>query len=126
MIDEITLADNQITLDMIKLLAKGANRLVYAVQTCWWKIGDPIYKHPATNLPCGPRGEMLLETGNPTGFIELAEKNPEHYGRHGLRAFVTAYHGNVVTKKGKLPTSLVGWERYNDLLDKELSTEGKL
>jgi len=111
----------QWSLKDLKALAKQSNRLVYAMNTCWWKIGGPIYSHLDCNLPCGPRSEMLLEMDNPLEFIELAEKNPEHYGKYGLDAFVAAYHGNVIVAKTGLPTSLESWDKYNELLDQEES-----
>jgi len=103
--------------EALKAAAKSYNRLVYGFNTCWWKLGDPIYTHKS-GLPCGPRGEVLLETDDPMGFIEAAEKNPDHYGRHGLKAFAAAYHGNVRTEDGK-PTSFDSWDKYNALIDRE-------
>lgn len=103
-------------LEQLKEIAKKYNRLVYGCQTCWWKIGSPIYKHE-NDLPCGPRGEVLLETDDPVGFIAEALKNPGHYGRNGLDAFVAAYHGNARTVDGK-PTSFETWDKYNELIDK--------
>ena len=109
----------KLTLEQIKALAQHANRLVYAMNTCWWKIGNPIYRHPDGGiLPCGPRGEMLLETDNPLGFIAAAENSVDHYGKHGLRAFVAAYHGNLIADNGN-PTSLKTWQEYNDLISKQ-------
>ena len=107
---------NVASLELIKMLAKKSGRLVYGFQTCWWKIGNPVYTHPDCSLPCGPRKEMLQETDNPLGFIEQAEKNPEHYGKHGLRAFVAAYHGNLVAPN-RCPTSFDSWNKYNDVID---------
>ncbi len=52
------------------------------------------------------------------GFIEAAKADPGYYGRHGLEAFVAAYHGNVVTDDGRA-TSLETWEEYNQLLDEK-------
>ena len=109
---------NRISLETIKALAGVSSRLVYAAQTCWWKVGDPIYKCSDSSLPCGPRGEMLLETDNPLGFIEQAEKNIQHYGKHGIRAFVAAYHENIVVAHNCLPTSFNSWDKYNDIIDK--------
>lgn len=108
---------NTMSLAQIKALAQQSNRLVYAMSTCWWKIGNPIYRtlgeHP---LPCGPRGEMLLETDDPIGFIAAAENSEGHYGKHGLKAFVASYHGNLVTDDGK-PTSFNTWQEYNNLIE---------
>lgn len=107
---------NARSLGQIKVLAAQSNRLVYGFSACWWKVGDPVYSHDESGLPCGPRGEMLLETDDPMSFIAAAEANPAHYGKHGLDAFVAAYHGNTVTETG-LPTSLETWDEYNKLLD---------
>jgi len=104
------------SLETVKELALRSNRLVYGLQTCWWKIGDPCYELPSSGLPCGPRGEILLETDDPIAFIQQAEQNPNHYGKHGINAFMAAYHGNLITEKG-LPTSLETWDMYNDLID---------
>lgn len=106
------------SLSDLKIEARHHNRLVYSISTCWWKLGDPCYRHPNTNLPCDPRGGMLLETDDPVKFIETAEENLNHYGTHGIEAFIAAYHGNVVTDNG-LPTSFNTWDKYNELLDKE-------
>lgn len=112
---------NAMTLDRIKLEARKADRLVYAARTCWWKVGDPIYRLPDTQLPCDPRGSVLFETDKPLDFIEAAEKNQNHYGKHGLEAFVAAYHGNVTTDAGR-PTSFDSWDEYNTLIDAKITT----
>ncbi len=93
--------------------------LVYAMRTCWWKFGRPIYSIPGDKygLPCDPRRSPLLEMTNPLGFIKAAEDNPTHYGRHGLRAFAAAYHGNVVAIETGHPTSLNTWDEYNAVID---------
>ena len=101
-------------LDSIIKLAACSNRLVYAFQTCWWKVGDPIYQK--SGLPCGPRGEMLMETDNPMRFINDAMNNPRHYGEYGLKAFVSGYHGNLITIDKELPSSFDSWDKYNLLL----------
>ena len=111
-------------LKMLKQLAKKSKRLIYAINTCYWKIGNPVYSHPDCDLPCGPRGEMLLEMDNPNEFIRLAEENPDHYGKYGLQAFVAAYHGNIIAignderSMGKI-TSLETWDEYNEVIDRE-------
>lgn len=121
---------NNLSFEQIKQLAQRKHRLVYALQTCWWKLGDPCYTTSSEHgrLPCGPRGEMLLETDNPLAFIKAAEDNPEHYGRNGLDAFAAAYDGNLVTDTGA-PTSFNSWDDYNALIDLQrggigLSSEG--
>ncbi len=112
---DIGLNPHQITLEQIKDKARRCNRLVYAFRTTWWKLGDPPYSK--NGFPCGPRGELLMETYNPQGFIEQAESNPSFYGKHGLDAFVAAYHGNIIVAESNFPTSLERWDLVNQLLD---------
>ena len=107
-------------LSYIKRLAEMNKILVYGASTCYWLIGRPVYSHPDTGLPCGPRSEMLMECHDPSGFIRDAEDNPQYYGRHGLDAFIAAYHGNLVVASSGFPTSYSSWEEYNLLLDKQL------
>jgi len=106
------------SLEEIKKAAFHAWRLVYAIHTCYWKLGNPIYTIPGSSLPCGPRKEVLLETDKPIAFIKAAEDNPSFYGKHGLDSFVAAYHGNIVTEDGR-PTSFKTWNEYDNLLDQE-------
>lgn len=117
--DNIILSPNTIPLTIIKEIAKKEKRLVYAISTCWWKLGNPVYTHPENSLPCDPRGSMLMETDKPLDFILEAEKNPSYYGKHGLNAFTAAYHGNIITKDKGFPTSLNSWNDYNKLLDQQ-------
>lgn len=100
----------------IQLLASSTNRMVYAMNSCWWKVGNPCYALAEKGLPCGPRSEVLLETEDPSSFLKAAQNGIAHYGKWGLCALFTAYHGNVLTDGG-LPTSLNEWYQYNDLMD---------
>lgn len=133
--DDVTgvkLREPQITLEEIKRRVRGTGFICYGGNTCWW-AEHTFYTRPIPNkppdypgLPCDPRGGMLLQvqTGSvaPDGrtidaleFIRKAEQNPSHYGRHGIKAFIAAYHGNVLVD-GK-PWALRDWEDYNRLLD---------
>ncbi len=101
--------------------------LVYAVGSPWWHVNhdgrtaSPY--HLKNGIPCDPCGRVLLQTDDPGGFIAAAICVPrpvDHYGNHGVRAFVAAYHGNVtVLREGirPLPTALDTWEEYNKLID---------
>lgn len=97
-------------------------RLVYSTFSPWWFIlarGDeklPYYLKTSPCLPCDPRGAVLLETTGICAFIDAAEQNVEHYGRHGIEAFVAAYHENVVERDG-MSTSLNNWDEYNNVID---------
>ncbi len=109
------------TFEELKRLAKGKTAY-YAVHTCWWSFTTP-YTLPVPGsaviggLPCDPTGSVLMEA-DAVKFIESAEANFAHYGKHGLRAFAAAFHGNVLTINGK-PTALCGWDHYNALLDRK-------
>jgi len=69
-------------------------------------------------LPCGPRGEVLYQTDDVEGFLSSAEQNPQHYGRHGLEAFMAAHHLNcAVDATTRRPWSFESWDDYNRILD---------
>jgi len=105
-------------------------KIYYGAQTLWWthragdlhstgdlkmKVGPnkDSMKEITTSLPCDPRGGMLFETDDVEAFLKAAEGNPEHYGRHGIRAFELAHHQNC-----SVPFD--NWEGYNDFLDKHV------
>lgn len=96
--------------------AKNADRVVWAVHTCWWYIGTPPYVIGEHKLPCDPRGSMLMEHNKPTEFIAHAEASPANYGEFGLLAFAAAYHSNVIVRATGKPTSFNSWAHYNALL----------
>lgn len=104
-------------LEKLKEMAKNSNILVYSISSCWWKIGHPVYQN-GKGLPCGPRGEMLLETDDPFGFLLAAEKSAHFYGKHGIDALVNSHHENITTNDGR-PTSLSSWEEMNELLEQQ-------
>lgn len=45
-------------------------------------------------IPLDPSGAPLYIADNPKIFIKNAENNPDHYGEHGLDAFMKAHHKN--------------------------------
>lgn len=125
--------------------------VVYAVHTCWWYLCpsdcDLPYSLPGEDrdliltlangqkktikggaIPCDPRGSVLLQTHDVASFLRAAIEKKDHYGRHGLAAFVAAYEGNVVLpdRATLRPTSVAGWHHYNDLLDAYPGTAEKL
>ena len=94
----------------------------YSVHTCWWTHrGEHLYKvpegRPGVGIPCDPRGSPLFQTDDAEGFLQAAEKNPEHYGKHGLRAFMAAHHMNCMAANYR-PSCYEGWEDYNEMLDR--------
>ena len=87
----------------------------YAISTCWWCLLRDHPGYQVQGLPADPRGSMLMQA--PIGpFLKSAEANEAHYGKYGLKAFMSAYHGNLVTDDGR-PTSFEGWKKYEELLD---------
>lgn len=100
--------------------------IFYGANTCWW-THDPSHlcKHPS-GLPCDPRGGMLFETDQVDKFLDAAEASPEHYGRHGLRAFEAAHHLNMrVGIRDHRSTCFREWEEYNAAIDEFLLHTGK-
>lgn len=72
---------------------------------------------------------MMTHEGDWESFLDKAEANPGHYGKHGLRAFEAALHGNITLVGGSVvlpngerapdgyPWSFRSWDAYNRLLD---------
>lgn len=125
------LREPQITLDEIKGRVRRTGFVCYGMRSCWWAEHTfyALPKQPGDRLPglpVDPRGGPLMqvdgrstfggERHDPLEFIRMAERNPSHYGRHGMAAFIAAYHGNVLDEHGN-PTCLRNWEDYNRLLD---------
>lgn len=72
----------------------GSQMAFYAVGCCWWtSFREDLAKHPS-GLPCCPHCKSVLLQANLVPFLENAEAYPEHYGSHGLEAFLLAYHRN--------------------------------
>lgn len=100
--------------------------IFYGANTCWW-THDPehLCKHRTAGLPCDPRGGMLFQTDDVDKFFESALANPEHYGRHGLRAFEAAHHLNMrVGIRDHRSTCFQEWEEYNAAIDEFLLHTG--
>lgn len=118
--DKFELKQPQITFEAVKrrILAENTKIIYYSIGTCWWTMNPrDLYRHPECGLPCDPRGGMLMECHEPLDFLTQAEQNPEHYGKHGIKAFMAAYHGGVRIKASGLPTCFDGWDKYNELID---------
>jgi hypothetical protein len=98
-------------------LAARHKRLFHSMSTYWWIIGNSPYIRKS-GQPCGPQGEILLESDDsPAGFLAMAAKNQKFYGKHGLLALQAAYHGNTIIEETGQPTSLASWDDYNRLID---------
>jgi len=117
--------------DIQRRLQNPNQECVYAVHSPWWSLFEDEwmpYRCPGTRIPCDPRGSVLMQ-GNLRQFWDTAIGSPEHYGRHGINAFMLAFHGNLEVLKAEtlryLPTSLDSWDAYNDLLDMSPSGTAK-
>lgn len=101
------------------IMSGGFPMIFYSVVTCWWTHNERhLCRHPDSGLPCDPRGGVLLQTDKPGEFLQAAKDNPEHYGKHGLRAFMAAHHLNCVVSETDMRSScLRTWEEYNELIN---------
>lgn len=108
--------------------------IYYSAKTCWWTAnpddlccphGNPMSTCPADDrggIPLDPSGSPLFQTRDVEGWLGACEADAQRYGRHGLRALILAYHGNVLSEDD-LPRCSSKWDTYNDLLDHE-DTDG--
>lgn len=73
-----------------------------------------IRKPGAHRIPTDPTGAPLYqftEKKDIENWIAAAENKPEHFGKHGIDAFLKAHHQNC---DGKCFNS---WDSYNSLID---------
>lgn len=81
--------------------------------------------NPIGGLPCDPRGSVLLQ-GCAWKFIGAARENPDHYGKHGLRAFAAAHSANTIESlPSPVPWSTDAWAEINAALDRHDAREMK-
>ena len=127
----VKIANPRTLTNLDEIRAAKPEMVFYSTKTCWWTAnpddlccshGNPMSTCPdgMSQLPVDPAGAPLFQTDEVELFLQDAESHPEHYGRHGLEAFILAYHGNIVSEDG-LPRCAVGWDSYNKLLDEEES-----
>ena len=117
---------------------RGHETVWYSAKTCWWttRSEDLCCAHgmpmkgsncpDGDGIPLDPSGSPLLmaETMKFLANAEGRNLNDGVYGKHGIDAFILAYHGNVIEvirASGKddveWPRCAVEWDMYNDLLD---------
>lgn len=63
-----------------------------------------------TTIPLDPSGSPLYQMDDLMKWITEAENKPEHFGKHGLNAFMKSHHKNC----SKCYTK---WEHYNNVID---------
>lgn len=114
---------NKTTEERLNKFAMNADlECVTATRTTWWSLYLPEYMpYTSSGLPCDPRGCMLFQ-GNFAEYWNKVKVDASHFGKHGLRAFIAAFHGNIevfTEDRGWRPTSLTTWDEVNALIDKE-------
>lgn len=102
-----------------QVLADKPTTIWYGATTCWWTHKEEhLNRHPEAGLPCDPRGGVLFQTNQAEEFLKAAEANAEHYGKHGIKAFLAAHNDNMaVSETIPQPTCFRTWDEYNAILD---------
>lgn len=104
--------------DIEKIAEDDSVECVYSIGTCWWSLYKDDYMPFVSSggiTPLDPMGSPLMQAPL-KDFIKSAKENIEHYGEHGLDAFVSAFHGNVVLNTGK-DVAFKTWDEYNKLIN---------
>lgn len=70
-----------------------------------------ISSNQSKGLPCDPVG-FPIKKMNYNTWLEQSLSNPEHFGKHGLNAFVFTHHQNCKSFFSNK------WDSYNDYIDK--------
>lgn len=70
-------------------------------------------------IPLDPSGSPLLQIDDPIQWIEKADENPKHFGKHEIDALMKTHHQN---SNGWCPSS---WESVNQYLDRMKEFEAK-
>ena len=99
-------------------------KIYYGASTCWWTHdSDQLCVFEKENaIPRDPRGGVLLETDDADGFLQAAVEEEDHYGAHGLDAFIAAHHMNCrVGSDDDRSTCFESWDEYNDAIDRTFS-----
>lgn len=134
-----------VTLEQIRALKP--KKIFYGANTCWW-THDPNHlgsvkaspgeiaaaakmfgttAKAVRGVPCDPVGGVLFETENVEEFLKAAEDKTEHYGKHGIRAFMAAHHSNCFAAPLQFTLPPIhelphfasqSWDEYNEALDR--------
>jgi hypothetical protein len=108
----------EVSLDEARARCLESGKVFYAALTCWFGWWPMYTTHSNICLPCDPRGSVLYESDKVSEFFAAAEARAGFYGEHGLRTFLLAFHGCLVTVDGR-PTSLRRWDSYERVLKRE-------
>ena len=110
------------TLDLVEASRKGriaqarAHNLLLNDQTLTDEKRKELDKklkkvRAVEDTPLDPMGSPLLRTDNPLEWLKKIEKNPKHFGSHGVNTFLLAHHQNC---EGSV---FRDWKEYNRILD---------
>lgn len=93
----------------------------YSTGTMWWTHRASDLGVLPNGIPCDPRGAPLMMTDRSRqaarAFLDGAAAKPEHYGRHGLRAFMAMHHANSYHVDDLVHWASGSIEEYNKALD---------
>ena len=87
----------------------------FSATCCWWTSGPADLGRTASGLPACPHCGSPLYEGGLKGFIAQAQRAPENYGDHGIRALEAAHAVNCQRQCHR------GWDRYGPLLQEDVS-----
>lgn len=76
-------------------------------------------KNARFNPPVDPSGAPLFQMEETDKWISEAEKKPDHFGEHGLKAFMRAHHQNCNN------LCFPEWKFYNNIITLELMVKNK-
>lgn len=106
----------KITLE--EVVAANPETIYYGAISCWWTHDPAHLGRSKSGLPSDPRGGVLFQAEDITGFLKAAAEAPDHYGRHGLDAFMAAHHLNCQrSAEDQRPWCMATWDEYNDAID---------
>ena len=80
------------------------------------KAAQEMANKSVVGIPLDPTGSPLYHHTTPEaiiGFIEASEKKPEHFGEHGLDAFMMSHHQNCGEN------CFSEWKEYNKIIDEQ-------
>ena len=105
---------------LAEIIESEPDTIYYGFNTRWWTHREEDLRTKGrTDLPCDPRGGMLM-MAPAREFLGAAMEHPGQYGKHGLDALIAAHNDNcVLSPFDGRSTCLESWQEYNDLLDRQ-------
>lgn len=113
--------------DIKKICEENPDELIcYDTVSAWWCILTDNEYRVGGHIPASPHGSVLMQT-EISNWINGIEEKKDHYGKHGIKAFMSSYHGNI-TLNGN-PCAIMPdpdsdksiWDLHNDLIDASIN-----